>query len=159
MLYGLTLVTRLPFHDWVEVINGNVFAKYQILFGIPTSPINSRGDSRFASSQWETSLQSNAVSHWLGANLESALSSKRCRPKWSCSLHIYMISFCCTSPQTCGGWPLVPDMQKRPVIRLSRSKQNAVPLTWIGVPLANPISMSLQSVDRAWTRSCFRWCF
>ena len=30
-------------------------------------------DSRLASSQWETSLQSNAVSHWLGANLESAL--------------------------------------------------------------------------------------
>ena len=30
-------------------------------------------DSRFAPSQWETSLQSNTVSHWLGANLESAL--------------------------------------------------------------------------------------
>ena len=30
-------------------------------------------DSRFAPSQWETSLQSNAVPHWLGANLESAL--------------------------------------------------------------------------------------
>ena len=28
---------------------------------------------RFAPSQWETSLQSNGVSHWLGANLESAL--------------------------------------------------------------------------------------
>ena len=32
-----------------------------------------RADSWFAPSQWETSLQSNAVSHWLGANLESAL--------------------------------------------------------------------------------------
>ena len=32
-----------------------------------------KADSRFAPSQWETSLQSNAVSHWLGANLESAL--------------------------------------------------------------------------------------
>ena len=32
-----------------------------------------RGDSRFAPSQWETSLQSNAVSHWLGTNTESAL--------------------------------------------------------------------------------------
>ena len=32
-----------------------------------------RADSRFALSQWETSLQSNAVSHWLGANLKSAL--------------------------------------------------------------------------------------
>ena len=30
-------------------------------------------DSSFAPSQWETSLQSNAVSHWLGANQESSL--------------------------------------------------------------------------------------
>ena len=35
--------------------------------------INYRADSRFAPSQWETSLQRNAVSHWLGANLDSAL--------------------------------------------------------------------------------------
>ena len=32
-----------------------------------------RADFRLATSQWETTLQSNAVSHWLGANLESAL--------------------------------------------------------------------------------------
>ena len=32
-----------------------------------------RADSRLAPSQWETLLQSNAVSHWLGAKLESAL--------------------------------------------------------------------------------------
>ena len=32
-----------------------------------------RADSRLALSQWETSLQSNTVPHWLGANLESAL--------------------------------------------------------------------------------------
>ena len=32
-----------------------------------------RGDSRLAPSQWETSLQSNAFSHWLGTNLESFL--------------------------------------------------------------------------------------
>ena len=32
-----------------------------------------RADPRFAASQWETVLQSNTVSHWLGANLESAL--------------------------------------------------------------------------------------
>ena len=30
-------------------------------------------DSRFAQNQWETSLQSNAVSHQLGANLKSTL--------------------------------------------------------------------------------------
>ena len=33
----------------------------------------SRADSRFSPSQWETSLQSNAVSHSLGANLVPAL--------------------------------------------------------------------------------------
>ena len=32
-----------------------------------------RPDSRFSLSQWETPLQSNGVSHWLDANLESAL--------------------------------------------------------------------------------------
>ena len=31
-----------------------------------------RADSRLASSQWETSLQGNTVSHWLFANLETA---------------------------------------------------------------------------------------
>ena len=30
-------------------------------------------DSRLVPSQWETSLQSNAVSHWLGSNQESAM--------------------------------------------------------------------------------------
>ena len=38
-----------------------------------TMPAGSRFDSRFAPSQWETLLQSNTISHWLGANLESAL--------------------------------------------------------------------------------------
>ena len=33
---------------------------------------NFRDDSSLAHSQWETSLQSNAVSHWLDANLRSA---------------------------------------------------------------------------------------
>ena len=37
-----------------------------------------RADHRFAPSQWDTSLQSNTISHWLGTNLESAL----CIPPW-----------------------------------------------------------------------------
>ena len=36
-------------------------------------PPNYRADSMFEPSQWGTPLQSNAVSHWLGTNLESAL--------------------------------------------------------------------------------------
>ena len=39
-----------------------------------------RADSRFAPSQWETLLQSNTVSHWLGTNLESALVNLHFRP-------------------------------------------------------------------------------
>ena len=37
------------------------------------SPHSSRSDSRFVSSQWETALLCNDVSHWLGTSLESAL--------------------------------------------------------------------------------------
>ena len=40
---------------------------------ITKPPQSINHDSRLAPSQWETSLQSNAVSHWLGANLESIL--------------------------------------------------------------------------------------
>ena len=36
-----------------------------------------RADSRLAPSQWEMSLQSNSVSNWVDANLESALASFR----------------------------------------------------------------------------------
>ena len=35
--------------------------------------IKYRGDSRFATSQWEMALLCNDVFHWLGASLESAL--------------------------------------------------------------------------------------
>ena len=41
--------------------------------------IMSRADSRLVPNQWETSLLSNAVSHWLGANLESASMSHNSR--------------------------------------------------------------------------------
>ena len=37
------------------------------------SHIHTRADSRLVPSLWETSLQSNTVSQWLGTNLESAL--------------------------------------------------------------------------------------
>ena len=36
-----------------------------------------RADSRLAPSQWDMALQSNAVSHWLGTNLDGSLSSMR----------------------------------------------------------------------------------
>ena len=39
----------------------------------PVATYDNRADYRHTTSQWETSLLSNAVSRWLGANLESAL--------------------------------------------------------------------------------------
>ena len=44
-----------------------------LLYRTRTLKPNCRADSRLAPSQWETALQSNTVSHWLGANPESAL--------------------------------------------------------------------------------------
>ena len=41
-----------------------------------------RADSRLAPSQWETLLQCNTVSHWLGANLESTLYLIMTAPLW-----------------------------------------------------------------------------
>ena len=52
------------------VLEISAYCYFYMLFHLTT---NCRADSRLAPSQWETSLQSNAVSHWLGANLESAL--------------------------------------------------------------------------------------
>ena len=42
---------------------------------IPEQPVTyiAKAGAGLAASQWETSLQSNAVSYWLGANLESGL--------------------------------------------------------------------------------------
>ena len=55
-----------------------------------------RVDSRFAPSQWEMSLLCNDVSHWLGANLESALSMVKSWPvyhHWNRNVIIFTKSF------------------------------------------------------------------
>ena len=49
--------------------------------------IYKRADFRLALSQWETSLQSNAVSHWLGANLEQPCTCHIPIPEWHPSQH------------------------------------------------------------------------
>ena len=48
-----------------------------------------RADSRLAHSQWETSLQTNAIFHWLGTNLESVLAIVM--------RHVLLPSDCCRS--------------------------------------------------------------
>ena len=47
---------------------------YYMLLILGWKSVSDMTDSRLAPNQWETSLQCNAISHWLGANLESALS-------------------------------------------------------------------------------------
>ena len=68
-----------------------------------------RGDSRLVPSQWEPLLQSNAVSHWLGANLESAWSALN---YLKCATHktSRQLSLNITIPAIdpdCGGYPSV----------------------------------------------------
>ena len=51
-------------------------SQFLILIGVQKHTPNyyhCRANFKIAPSQWETSLQSNTISHWLGANLESSL--------------------------------------------------------------------------------------
>ena len=54
-----------------------------------------RADSRFVPSQWETSLLCNHVSHWLGANLESAL---------HCAPDSHLCPLPCSQATLCWWW-------------------------------------------------------
>ena len=65
--------------EWDFLQNRNIFI-HEIYFKIGTFLpwgwcviLKFRADTRLAPSQWETALQSNAVSHWMGGNLVSAL--------------------------------------------------------------------------------------
>ena len=66
---------RFSVKSGCQASNGNIADRWEFFF-LPCYYLRlycSRADSRFAPCQWETSLQSNVVSHWLGATLESAL--------------------------------------------------------------------------------------
>ena len=68
----LGLIMMMSWHGntyHITVIVGNPMMTF-------IDPLCSRADSGFVPSQWETSLQSNAVSHWLGTNLELGLCSE-----------------------------------------------------------------------------------
>ena len=81
---------QMHFHEW----NFRIFIKISLKLSLLSEPMLTdslthlcgtrkrwvnRADSRLVPSQWEMSLQSNGVSHWHGANLESAL-SRACVP-------------------------------------------------------------------------------
>ena len=62
---------------------------------------NCRADFRLAPSQWETSLQCNAVSHWLSENLESEL---------NCT-NVNVLAWCLTWGRFCQfGYPMTHQM-------------------------------------------------
>ena len=57
-------------------------------------PVDNRSDTRSAPSQWEMQLQSNAVSHWLGTNLELVLDIL-CQPVLSkISAAVMLVDYC-----------------------------------------------------------------
>ena len=67
-------------HGWVITSSGILWDVimhscpiYLLLVPLMECTEQIRADSRFVPSQWEMALQSNAISHWLGTNLESAL--------------------------------------------------------------------------------------
>ena len=68
VIYQESLPLQTP-HSFLLMARNGVFVESSML------SISSLADSRLVPSQWETSLQCNAVvTHWLDANLESSLS-------------------------------------------------------------------------------------
>ena len=63
----------------------NLVGNYRTLRGLRTVNPEGLPSTRFAPSQWEMSLQINAVSHWRGTNLESVLIGTK----------VVMILHCC----------------------------------------------------------------
>ena len=59
---------KSPWHSCNIIISLSIFLQFD-----QTILCTHRADSRFAPSQWETALLCNDVSHWSGANIESAL--------------------------------------------------------------------------------------
>ena len=68
-------------HDKICIISQNscLYEMYTV-----QKSCDIRAESRLAPSQWETSLQSNAVSHWLRVNLQTSLGVMVI---WVCKLH------------------------------------------------------------------------
>ena len=62
-------------HNITTIDDTSVLAQHHM-------PMIFRADSRFAPSQWGTALLCNDVSHWLGANLDSALNFRISLPLW-----------------------------------------------------------------------------
>ena len=70
----LLMINKFVAQSWVFQTLQDLRIRHETLM-FPFSTILRafhRADSRLMPGQWETALQSNAVSHWLGTNLESS---------------------------------------------------------------------------------------
>ena len=65
-----SIVELSPCLFYVAIGKVSVWERYNLPHDFQTQY---KAESMLAPNQWETSLQSNAVSHWFGANLESVL--------------------------------------------------------------------------------------
>ena len=135
-------------------------------------PFCHRADPRFAPSQWETSLQSNAVSHWLGANPESALNYihiKQTSLQTSCgdTCLIHLIFIKRINPYTCRDGCLYWGCFRgtRNASKVSRPKSpadfpgHAVHVTWPSIPcLPRTTAANLpdsQTIPAQWQQAAF----
>ena len=71
-----------------------------------------RADSRLAASQWETLVQSNTISHWLGAKLKSAL--------WS-GFAVDILKMGSLDNMGCTGNMIIKDIVKQMCVHLESS--------------------------------------
>ena len=121
-----------------------------------------RADSRLAPSQWETSLQSNAVSHWLGTNLEAAIFViALLYAMWQYILHHYTVFW--------GKWTGVAAKQDILHIELKSCEISFVNITYFWVAqsfrnLTESVVVLLLGSVKKWqnrvTKSilCQNWC-
>ena len=73
-----------------------------------------KADSRFAPSQWETSLQCSIISHWLGANLESALVQIEAYLPLPIKVNYDRRFHISGAPNACLSVPVVPPAEEQP---------------------------------------------
>ena len=73
MLINLNIFFHnIHFQKYQTTVNSSMNFNFINMF-IKQIKLKGRADSKLGPSQWEMLLQSKAISHWLGTNLESAL--------------------------------------------------------------------------------------
>ena len=101
------------------------YKTYIILVTVQAVLFINRVDSRLAPSQWETTLHSNGVSQWLGANQESALYQ-----------HLTSMSLIC---RTCGHVESFPKYKFQVLITAIAAKARIILILWTyWYPLTQP---------------------